>query len=194
MNKTSIYKPLNQFVFWQNKFQRQVGHSLAWLTLSLVILVSVMVMLRYGFDFSSTKLDESLLRIHALIFMLGLAYTYQQNQHVRVDVFYERASPRRKCWVNLWGAVLFVLPSMGFIIWAGWDYVAASWAIQERSADASGLAYVYLLKTVILISAGLVILQTLGFIAQYSLQLFAPEQLKDQAKAEAFNDGLEEGV
>ena len=191
-NRTYLF--LNQFLGWQNRFQSTVGHSVAWLTLLLVVLASLGVALRYGFDFSSTKLDESLLYVHGLIFMLGLAYTYQQNQHVRVDVFYERASPRRKHWVNLLGAVFFVLPMMVFIIWSGWDYVAASWATQERSADTSGLAYIYLLKSVILISAGLVLLQTLAFIVQYSLALFVAEQLNPQAQAEAFQDNVQEGI
>lgn len=191
-NRTSVF--LNQFLGWQNRFQSHVGHSVAWLTLMLVVLASLAVILRYGFDFSSTKLDESLLYVHGLIFMLGLAYTYQQNQHVRVDVFYERASKRRKDWINLLGAVFFVLPMVSFIIWSGWDYVAASWAIQERSADASGLAYLYLLKSVILISAGLVLLQTLAFIVQYSLALFAADQLDSRAIAEQFQDELQEGI
>ncbi|HEY9017982.1 TRAP transporter small permease subunit [Thiomicrospira sp.] len=194
MNPKSIYVLLNQLLAWQNRFQSSVGHSVAWLTLLLVVLASLAVGLRYGFDFSSTKLDESLLYVHGLIFMLGLAYTYQQNQHVRVDVFYERASKRRKDWINLLGAVFFVLPMMLFILWSGWDYVAASWAIQERSVDASGLAYLYLLKSVILISAGLVLLQTLAFIVQYSLALFAPDQLNPQAQAEAFQDHFQEGI
>lgn len=192
LNRTYVF--LNQFLGWQNRFQSRIGHSVAWLTLVLVVLASLAVALRYGFDFSSIKLDESLLYVHGLIFMLGLAYTYQQNQHVRVDVFYERASKRRKDWINLLGAVFFVLPMVSFIIWSGWDYVAASWAIQERSADASGLAYLYLLKSVILISAGLVLLQTLAFIVQYSLALFAADRLDSRVIAEQFQDELQEGI
>jgi len=163
---------LNVFIHWQNHFQRTLGHGVAWLTLALVLTTAAAVLLRYGFNFSASKLDESLIYIHATLFMLGIAYTYQQNQHVRVDVFYQRLSPRYQTWVNLVGAVLFVLPVMGFILWAGLSYVSASWVIQEKSLDASGLAYVYLLKTLILIMPGLVILQTLDFIAQYSLALF----------------------
>ena len=187
-----IFTRLNDFVFWQNRFQRFVGQSVAWLVLALVLATSVAVFMRYGFGFSDSRLDESLLYLHALFFMLGMAYTYQQNHHVRVDVFYSRFSPRRQTWVNLLGAVFLVLPTMAFILWSGWDYVAASWAIQERSIDAKGLAYVYLLKSVILIMAGLVMLQTLGFIVQYALQLFKPDALDANASAEAFNDAKQQ--
>lgn len=176
------------FMRSQNRFQQRLGQTIAWGALTLVLLTTTAVFLRYAFGFSNAKLDESLLYNHALLFMLGIAYTYQQNQHVRVDVFYARLSPRHQAWINLIGAVLFVLPVMGFIFWSGWDYVAASWAVQERSADAAGLAYVYLLKSVILISAGLVISQTLALIVQYSLQLFVPHALTIDACAEAFYD------
>jgi len=188
----TIFKSLNLFILWQNRLQRQFGHAVAWLALALVLITSATVLLRYGFDFSSSKLDESLIYIHASLFMLGIAYTYQQNQHVRVDVFYQRLSARHQAWVNLLGAVLFVLPVMGFILWAGFSYVSASWAIQETSLDASGLAYVYLLKTLILIMPGLVILQTLSFIAEYALTLFAPKH--SHHRTSDFADDLPEGV
>lgn len=182
------------FIEWQNRFQRRVGHSVAWLALALVLATSMAVLLRYGADFSASKLDESLVYLHATLFMLGIAYTYQQNQHVRVDVFYERASPKRQVWINLFGALLFVLPTMAFLLWSGLSYVSASWAIKETSIDASGLAYVYLLKTLILLMPGLVILQTLAFIAEYCLQLFAPASLPSHCQAAHFADPLQEGV
>ena len=173
---------LKLFIREQNRFQHTLGHGIAWLSFALVLASCAAVLLRYGFDFSSSKLDETLVYIHASLFMLGIAYTYQQNQHVRVDVFYQRLSPRHQAWVNLLGALFFVLPVMGFIIWSGLSYVSASWAIQEKSIDANGLAYVYLLKTLILIMPALVLLQTLSFIAQYLLELFAPAQLKSGAQ------------
>lgn len=188
----TIFKSLNLFILWQNRFQRQFGHAVAWLAFALVLMTGATVLLRYGFDFSNSKLDESLIYLNASLFMLGIAYTYQQNQHVRVDVFYQRLSARHQAWVNLLGAILFVLPVMGFIIWAGLSYVGASWAIQEKSLDAGGLAYVYLLKTLILIMPGLVILQTLSFIAEYALTLFAPQHQRHRASD--FADDLAEGV
>lgn len=185
---------LNQFLYWQNRFQRRIGHLIAWLALALVVFTALAVLLRYGLDFSSTKLDESLLYIHALLFMLGLAYTFQQNQHVRVDVIYQRLSANHQAWIDLLGNLLFVIPVTVFIVWAGWDYVAASWQILERSADASGLAYVYLLKSVILVAAFLVLLQAVAQTLENLLRLFAPDLLKPEAQASAFADDLTEGV
>jgi len=196
MNIT-LFSALSAFVYGQNRFQQRVGQTVAWLVLLMVLLTAAAVLLRYGFNFSDSRLDEGVLYLHALFFMLGMAYTYQQNHHVRVDVFYSRLSARAQTWINLLGALFLVLPTMVFILWSGWDYVAASWAIKERSIDAKGLAYVYLLKSVILIMAGLLILQTLAFIVQYALQLFKPDALAPAACAQAFNDApqqIGEGV
>lgn len=160
----------------QENFQIKIGQTAAWLALLLVLLTGAAVVLRYGFDFSASKLDESLLYTHALLFMLGLAYTLQQNEHVRVDVFYERYSPRNQAWLNLIGTLLFVIPVAIFILVSAWDYVAASWRIFEKSADASGLAYVYLLKTVILLAGFLLLLQAISDLAKYALKLSDKEQ------------------
>jgi TRAP-type mannitol/chloroaromatic compound transport system permease small subunit len=110
---------------------------------------------------------------HAILFMLGMAYTYQQDKHVRVDVFYANYSSKQRAWVNLLGTLLMTLPTMAFIIWIGWDYVALSWRIGETSVESSGLAYLYLLKTLILIMAALLISQALSVAAQASLILCA---------------------
>jgi len=64
---------------------------------------------------------------------------------------------------------------MIYILWTGWDYVSASWAIQETSAEAGGLAYLYILKSLILIMAGLVVLQSLAVAAQAWLDIQSPQ-------------------
>ncbi len=174
----SIAHSLNQFIQIQNRFQLQLGHIVAWGSLSLVVLTALVVILRYGFNTGSIAMQEAVMYNHAILFMLGIAYTYQQNQHVRVDVFYAQASTRRKAWINLIGVVLLAIPSMLFILWSGWDYVSASWAIQESSAEAGGIAYLYLLKSLILIMAGLVILQSLAVAAQAYLELFSNDKVE----------------
>lgn len=157
---------LHTFVLRQNKFQQTLGHWVAWGTLSMVLLSASIVILRYGFDTGSIALQESMLYNHAILFMLGMAYTLQQNQHVRVDVFYEQMSESRKAWVNFIGSLFLALPTLLFIFYSSWDYVANSWAIQEASAESGGLAFVYLLKTIILIMATLLSLQTLSLAAE----------------------------
>ena len=170
-------KKLNQFIHAQDRLQIKIGHFVAWGSLTLVILTALVVILRYGFNTGSIAMQEAVMYNHAFLFMLGIAYTYQQNQHVRVDVFYSKASPKRKAWINLLGVIFLVIPSMFYLFWTGWDYVSASWAVKETSSESGGLAYLYLLKTLILIMAGLVILQSFSETAKAWLQLHAADAL-----------------
>ena len=163
---------LSQFVKLQNQFQDRFGNFIAWGSLSLVLITALVVIMRYAFNTGSIAMQEAIMYNHAILFMLGIAYTYQHNQHVRVDVFYGQFSIRRKAWVNLLGSLIFTLPVMVFIIWSSWDYVIGSWLIQEGSAEAGGIEYLYLLKALIPIMAVLVILQAFAVIAQTYLTLF----------------------
>ncbi|WP_269471143.1 TRAP transporter small permease subunit [Thiomicrorhabdus aquaedulcis] len=80
-------KRLTQFIAYQNQFQLTLGKTVAWGSISLVAITALVVVLRYGFDTGSIALQEAVMYNHALLFMLGIAYTYQQDKHVRVDIF-----------------------------------------------------------------------------------------------------------
>ena len=95
---------------------------------------------RYAFAIGSIWLSESIIYAHAALFLLAAAWTLQQNGHVRVDVFYAKASARQKAIVDLLGSVLLLLPVMAVIIYFALPYVARSWSIFERSRESSGLA------------------------------------------------------
>jgi TRAP-type mannitol/chloroaromatic compound transport system permease small subunit len=134
-----------------NQFSNSVGQVIAWLTLLLVILVMTVVISRYLLGIGSIAIQESVSYVHAIIFMLGLAFTLQHGGHVRVDIFYREFSPRRKAIVDLIGAAIFLLPFCGLILFGSWDYVMASWSIRETSSETGGIAAVYLLKTLMII-------------------------------------------
>ena len=134
-----------------NQLNHKVGQMISWLTLLLVALVITVVLSRYLLGIGSIAIQESVSYVHAIIFMLGLAFTLQRGGHVRVDIFYREFSARRKAIVDLIGAVLFLLPFCGLILFASWDYVMASWSIKETSSETGGIAAVYLLKTLMII-------------------------------------------
>ena len=104
--------------------------------------------------------------MHALVFMLGAAYTLKHNGHVRVDIFYQRCSTKTKAWIDCLGTLFLLLPVSGFIILSSWEYVADSWAIQESSRNSGGLPGVYLLKSSIILMSGLLILQSIALFLQ----------------------------
>lgn len=136
-----------------------IGGSVAWLTLLMVLVTFFVVVCRYAFNLSWIWLQESIVYLHACVFMLAAAWTLQRDEHVRVDIFYRDKSPRHQAWVNLLGTLVFLLPFSVFLIFISWNYVTTSWAIQEGSREASGLPWVYVLKSLILVTPALLILQ-----------------------------------
>lgn len=147
-----------------DRMNEQIGRLVSWLTLAMVLITFGIVMLRYLFDTGWIALQESVSYLHALVFMLGAAYTLKRDGHVRVDIFYQQCSVKTKAWIDLFGSILLLLPLAGFMLWSCWEYVANAWAIQESSRNSGGLPGVYLLKTAMLIMATQLILQGLALI------------------------------
>ncbi len=131
----------------------KVGHAVSWLTLLMVLVTFVIVVMRYAFGAGLIWLQESLTWMHAAVFMLGAAYTLQQEQHVRVDIFYRKMSDKHRAWVDFLGVLVFIFPICAFFVYTSIDYVAASWSIREVSRNSGGLPYPFvpLLKSVLII-------------------------------------------
>ena len=135
------------------------GHAVAWLSLALVLGTVTVVVLRYGFDYGNIALQEATLYLHAALFMLGMGYTLSLDEHVRVDIFYRQWSSQRRALVDLLGTLLLLMPVCIAILVLSWDYVGRAWATGEGSADAGGLPFVYVLKTLLLVMPALLLLQ-----------------------------------
>lgn len=140
------------------------GRAAAWLTLFMVIVTFVVVVMRYVFDAGLIWVQESVVWMHATVFMLGAAYTLREEEHVRVDVFYRNMSARHRAWVNLIGVVIFLLPLCLFLAWNSFDFVAQSWSLREVSRESGGLPYPFvpMLKSVLLLMPVAVGLQGLS--------------------------------
>lgn len=136
-----------------------IGRGIAWLTLLMVLVTFAVVVLRYAFDFGSIALQESVTYMHAAVFMLGAAYTLKHEGHVRVDIFYARMSPKGQALVDLFGTLLLLIPVSVFIFWTSWEYVLTSWGVKEGSREAGGLAYLYVLKSLMLVMPALLVVQ-----------------------------------
>lgn len=157
---------LNKLVCSAEAVSHYTGRCVAWLTLFMMLLTCLIVLLRYGFGIGSIALQESVLYLHALVFMLGAAYTLKDDEHVRVDVFYRDFSATKKAWVNILGGIFFLLPFTIYTTYLSLDYVSASWRVLETSPEPGGLPFVYLLKTLIPIMMICLIVQGLADIAK----------------------------
>ena len=144
------------------------GKAIAWLTLPMVGITFVIVVLRYVFDLGWIWMQESVVWMHAALFMLAAAYTLKRNEHVRVDIFYRELSAARKAWIDLAGTLVFLMPVAIFLIISSWDYVTVSWAIREGSREAGGLPFPFvpILKSTIPLSFVLVVLQGVAIIGE----------------------------
>jgi TRAP-type mannitol/chloroaromatic compound transport system permease small subunit len=136
-----------------------IGRSVAWLALAIVLLQFALVVARYVLGFGSIWLTETVIYAHGILFMLAAAWTLQAGGHVRVDVFYADATPRRRALIDLLGALLLLLPFMVVLFWLSAPFAARSWAVLERSQETSGLPLVFLLKSIVPLFAVLMALQ-----------------------------------
>jgi len=175
MRRTSFGQPyrinMTTFLSLMDRLSDTLGRLLAVAAIGIMLLTFLVVVMRYGFSASELRignlaisaiaLQESVMYLHAILFMLASAWTLKHNGHVRVDVFYRNFSPRRRALVDLTGTLGLLFPMCGFILYTSLDFVSFSWQIQERSGEAEGLPYVYLLKSLIPLMCGLLLLQGL---------------------------------
>jgi TRAP-type mannitol/chloroaromatic compound transport system permease small subunit len=132
--------------------RRVVGAGF-WLAVACVLPLLVVqlgvVLLRSVFSVSFIWLQESTLYLFGAMFLLSSGALLLRDGHVRVDIFYTKASKRRQALIDLIGTLVFVVPLSILIVFVSWDYVATSWSQLERSQETSGLHIVYLLKSLI---------------------------------------------
>ncbi len=152
------------------------GRAIAWLTLGMVLVTFAVVLLRYLFNIGWIAMQESITYMHALVFMLGAAYTLRHDGHVRVDIFYQKFGARGRAWVDLLGTLGLLLPFTVFIAWISWEYVATAWELKEGSREAGGLPWVYLLKSTIPLMAVLMLLQGVSLALRSVLVLLGHEE------------------
>jgi len=143
-----------------------VGNTVAWLVGVMVVITFTVACMRYGFNFGSIALQESIVYLHSIIFMLAIAYTYKHNEHVRVDIFYGNFSNANKSWVDLLGTLFLLLPVCAYLVFISWEYAAKSWALLEGSPEAGGLPLIFILKTLIPLMPVLLALQGIATICR----------------------------
>jgi len=152
-------------------FIERTGRTIAWLTLTMVVVMFIVVFLRFVMNVGWIWLQESVNYMHAFVFMLGAAYTMKHDAHVRVDIFYRRMSPRNQALVDLLGTLLLLLPVSLFIFYVCWAEVIKSWQTLEPSQQAGGLDFAYILKTSMLLMPGLMCIQGIAIVIQKTLFL-----------------------
>jgi TRAP-type mannitol/chloroaromatic compound transport system permease small subunit len=148
-----------------------ITRPLRWLVLLMVITTVTVVLMRYALQTSAIFLQESVMYLHGLFFMLALAFGVAQDSHVRVDILYSRMSTKRRNLVNLSGHCAFLMPVAVLIFATSLPYVSASWRVLEGSSEVGGIPAVFVLKSLLPITAVLLMLQALASSAGLVRQL-----------------------
>ena len=141
------------------KIISKTGKISSWFSLALVLLISTDVLLRYVFNFSTAALYEMEWHLFAIIFLLASPYTLQKNKHVRVDVFYNNFSKRKKNIIDLIGNIIFLIPFSFIIFYTSLPFVEDCYSILESSPDPGGLPYRLIIKSIIPIAFFLLMIQ-----------------------------------
>ena len=164
-------KFLRQYIAFADSLIEALGKAVSWFSGILVVLICYDVVSRYLFNKSSVAIYELEWHIFALIFLLGAAYAFKHDRHVRVDVIYSRLSEKSKAWINLLGTVLLLLPFCVILIKSGFDFVSNSYRLLESSGDAGGLPARYVIKAAIPLGFLLVTIQAISVIFRSILTL-----------------------
>ena len=154
-----------------------VGTILSWLSVGIVLVCFTVVVQRYVFAVSHVWMQDLYIWLNGAMFTAVAGFALLRDSHVRVDIFYRPASPRRKALVDLVGTVVFLLPFMWVVYLYSIPFVSRSWQYQEGSANVGGMPGLFVLKSFIIVFAGLVALQGLAFILRSILVLAGRDEL-----------------
>ncbi len=125
------------------------GRSVRWLAMLLVLLMTMEVTMRYGFNHPTMWAYESSLQIGCAMYALAFCYAQRHDAHVRVDVFYSHLSPRGKAMVDVICGIAMFLPVIVFLVSASWAWTLKSWKIQEKMVETYWYPPYYPLRTVV---------------------------------------------
>lgn len=152
---------MQKLLLFVDRISTWVGQAFAWLILVLTLQVSWEVFSRYVLNQPNAWAFDLMIMMYGTLFMMAGAYTLSKNAHVRGDVLYGFFPPRLQAGLDLLLYLLFFIPGIAALVWAGYTYAAESWAINEHSTLTANGPPLYPFKTIIPIAGILLLLQGL---------------------------------
>ena len=153
---------MQRFLISVDKLSTLVGHAFSFLIVVLTLQVSWEVFSRYMLDDPHAWAFDAMIMLYGTLFMMAGAYTLAKNGHVRGDVLYGFFEPRTQATIDLTLYVVFFIPGVFALTYAGYFYAAESWAINEHSNVTAEGPPIYPFKTIIPIAGAFLLLQ--GFV------------------------------
>jgi len=169
-----------------------VGKAFSWLIVTLMVVVCAEVFKRYALNAPTAWIYDANNMMYGTLFMMCGAYTLAQDGHVRGDFLYGSMKPRTQATLDLVLFIVFFLPGIGALTWAGWDYFHVSLAMRETTFNATPLP-LYPFKFVIPMAGAIVMLQGIAEIIRCVVCLRTgawPSRLKDVAEIDVVGEQL----
>lgn len=169
------------------------GKAAAWLIVGLMLLVCAEVFKRYILNMPTAWIFDASNMMYGTLFMIAVAYTLAQNGHVRGDFLYSSMPPRRQASLDLILYIVFFLPGIAALVYAGWDYAVDSWRINEHSNVTADGPPVWQFKFMIPLAGALLLLQGAAEIMRCVICLRTgewPSRLKDVSEIDVVGEQL----
>ena len=150
---------MQKLLLFVDRVSTWVGHAFSWLIVVLTLQVTWEVFSRYALDAPHAWAFDVMAMLYGTLFMMAGAYTLAANGHVRGDVLYGFFTPRVQASIDLTLYILFFIPGVVALVWAGYYYAADSWRIDEHSNVTADGPPIYPFKTVIPLAGAMLLVQ-----------------------------------
>jgi len=150
---------MQKLLLFVDKVSTWVGQAFSWLIVALTLHITWEVYSRYVLDHPRAWAFDAMIMMYGTLFMMAGAYTLAKNGHVRGDVIYGYFTPRAQAILDLTLYIVFFIPGIVALTYAGYFYAAESWAINEHSNITAEGPPVYPFKTVIPLAGAFVLVQ-----------------------------------
>lgn len=184
---------VQRFLHGIDAFSTWVGKAAAWLIVGLMVLVCAEVFKRYLLNAPTAWIFDASNMLYGTLFMMTGAYALAQNAHVRGDFLYSSMRPRTQAVLDLILYIVFFIPGIAALVYAGYSYAGDSWRIGEHSNVTADGPPVYPFKTIIPIAGALVLLQGVAEIVRCIVCIKTgawPARLKDVSEIDVVEEQL----
>jgi TRAP-type mannitol/chloroaromatic compound transport system permease small subunit len=185
--------PVQRFLLLVDQISTWSGKIFAWLIIILTLVVCAEVFKRYILNAPTAWIFDATNMLYGTLFMMCGAYTLAQNGHVRGDFLYGSMRPRLQATLDLALYIIFFLPGITALLYAGWDFAHDSWLIREHSSVTASGPPIYQFKAIIPVAGALVLLQGLAEIVRCVVCLKTgewPARLKDAEEIDVVEEQL----
>ena len=150
---------MQQLLFTVDKISTFVGQAFSWLIVALTLMISWEVFSRYVLDTPHAWAFDVMIIMYGTLFMMAGAYTLSKAGHVRGDVLYGFFEPRTQATIDLVLYILFFVPGVVALTYAGYAFAAESWVMNEHSSISASGPPIYPFKTMLPLAGAFLLMQ-----------------------------------